>query len=743
MSRKKSVPITPQTSKVGPWGAQSRADSSRKKVGSGAKKDSLKQPPRMLKSGSARTVEHTERLRSRDKSLARVDNSVTADKAVRMWPLTKNKLETWEKLQSANEQFRRKVQKISGQNALLKEKLATARGDLQSTIESRDILNQNLQFANAQLQHANEELEVTTEELRAANEELAKTNQELEHRNANVNRELKERNVELAGVNLELKRRNDDLINLLSSVNLPIVMLGSDLRIRQFTTLAQTLFSLSPTSLGNPISEIQSSLPISELEPMILDVIDTPGNKEMELQDAQGRWYSIRIRPYKTKDNQIDGAVILAIDITQRKRAETEHVQLLAREQEARKEAELARAQAEAANRAKDEFLATVSHELRTPLNAILGWASLLSTANFDKAVTTRGLETIVRNAKAQAQIIEDLLDVSRIISGRLRLNVREIELPSIIKAVMDSLRLAADSKGIRLQTELASQSRPISGDPDRLQQVTWNLLSNSIKFTPTGGNVQVRLEELDSHIQLTVSDTGKGIAPEFLPRVFNRFSQADSSITRKQGGLGLGLAIVRHLVELHGGTIRAQSPGEGQGATFVVRLPLSPVYSEQSGSEPGYPVASGKVPVEYPPVLSGLQILAVDDEPDVREFLAVCLEKSGAEVRAVASAAEALEVLKRWQPSVLVADIGMPEEDGYTLIQKIRTHELGGLARIPAVALTAYAQAEDRRQALSAGYQVHVPKPVEPAELIAVIADLARHSSESSVNLKPAQGQP
>jgi CheY-like chemotaxis protein len=196
-------------------------------------------------------------------------------------------------------------------------------------------------------------------------------------------------------------------------------------------------------------------------------------------------------------------------------------------------------------------------------------------------------------------------------------------------------------------------------------------------------------------------------------------------------------------LVELHGGTIRAQSPGEGQGATFVVRLPLSPVYSEQSGSEPGHSVASGKVPVEYPPVLSGVQILAVDDEPDVREFLAVCLEKSGAEVRAVASAAEALEVLKRWQPSVLVADIGMPEEDGYTLIQKIRTQELGGLARIPAVALTAYAQAEDCRQALSAGYQVHVPKPVEPAELIAVIADLARHSSESSVNLKPAQGQP
>jgi signal transduction histidine kinase/CheY-like chemotaxis protein len=588
---------------------------------------------------------------------------------------------------------------------------------------------------------SNEELEVTTEELRAANKELAYANQELEHRNADINRELKERNVELSGLNVELKHRNDDLVNLLSSVNLPIVMLGSDLRIRQFTTLAQALFSLSPTSLGSPISEIQSSLPIAELESVILEVIDTPGNKEIELQDVQGRWYAIHVRPYKTRDNKIDGAVIVGIDITQRKQVEKEHGQLLAREQEARKDAEVARTQAEAVNRAKDGFLATVSHELRTPLNAILGWASLLSTSNFDKAVTARGLETIVRNAKAQAQIIEDLLDVSRIISGRLRLNVREIELGSIINAAMESLRLAAGSKGIRLQMESATQSRPVSGDPDRLQQVIWNLMSNSIKFTPAGGNVLVQLEELGSHMQLTVSDSGKGITAEFLPHVFNRFSQADSSITRKQGGLGLGLAIVRHLVELHGGTIRAQSPGEGQGATFVVRLPLNPVYAEQSGSEPRHP-ASGEVRIESPPVLNGVQVLAVDDEPDAREFLAICLEKSGAEVRSVASAAEALDMLKRWHPSVLVADIGMPEEDGYTLIQKIREQEPGGVAQIPAVALTAFAQTEDRSQALSAGYQVHVPKPVEPAELIAIVADLARHSGEPSIKLKSAHGQ-
>jgi CheY-like chemotaxis protein len=289
----------------------------------------------------------------------------------------------------------------------------------------------------------------------------------------------------------------------------------------------------------------------------------------------------------------------------------------------------------------------------------------------------------------------------------------------------------------------LATQSRPVSGDPDRLQQVIWNLLSNSIKFTPAGGNVRVQLEELGSRIQLTVSDSGKGITPEFLPHVFNRFSQADSSIMRKQGGLGLGLAIVRHLVELHGGTVRAQSPGEGQGATFVVRLPLNPVYAEQSGAEPRHLAAGSEASIESPLVLNGVQVLAVDDEPDAREFLAICLEKSGAEVRSVASAAEALEMLKRWHPSVLVADIGMPEEDGYTLIQKIRTQELGGIARIPAVALTAYAQAEDRRQALSAGYQVHVPKPIEPAELIAIIADLARHSVKPSVNLKSAHGQP
>jgi signal transduction histidine kinase/ActR/RegA family two-component response regulator len=668
---------------------------------------------------------------------------VAAEKALRESPFTRRNLGAWGKLQASDRELRKKAQKILDQNALLKGKLATAHKDLQLAIKSRDILNQDLQFANEQLRYSNEELEVTTQELQAANSELISANEELEHRNADVNRELKERNVELAGLNLELNWRKDDLINLLSSVNLPIMMLGSDLRIRQFTSLAQTLFSLSPASLGKAITEIQSSLPMSELESVILEVIETPGHKEIELQDVQGRWYAIHVRPYKTRDNQIDGAVMVGIDVTQRKQAEKEHGQLLVSEQEARKEAEVAQAQAEAANRAKDGFLATVSHELRTPLNAILGWASLLSTANFDKAVTARGLETIVRNAKSQAQIIEDLLDVSRIISGRLRLNVREIELGSIIKAVIDSLRLAADSKGIRLQTELAIQSRPVSGDPDRLQQVIWNLLSNSIKFTPAGGNVRVQLEELGSRIQLTVSDSGKGITPEFLPHVFNRFSQADSSIMRKQGGLGLGLAIVRHLVELHGGTIRAQSPGEGQGATFVVRLPLNPVYAEQSGAEPRHLAAGSEASIESPLVLNGVQVLAVDDEPDAREFLAICLEKSGAEVRSVASAAEALEMLKRWHPSVLVADIGMPEEDGYTLIQKIRTQELGGIARIPAVALTAYAQAEDRRQALSAGYQVHVPKPIEPAELIAIIADLARHSVKPSVNLKSAHGQP
>lgn len=419
-------------------------------------------------------------------------------------------------------------------------------------------------------------------------------------------------------------------------------------------------------------------------------------------------------------DNQITGAVIAFQDITERKQAEEERAQLLASEQ-------AARTAAETANRLKDEFLATVSHELRTPLNAILGWVQLLRKGNLDSAKTAHALETIERNARSQNQLIEDILDVSRIITGQLRLNVRPVELVYVIEAALDSVRLAAEAKAIRLTNVLDPAAGPVTGDSERLQQVVWNLLSNSIKFTPKGGCVQVRLGRVHSHVEITVSDTGQGISTEFLPYIFERFRQADPSSTRSHSGLGLGLAIVRQLVELHGGTIKADSPGVGEGATFTVHLPLMVLRTiEASSGSLLYPTVGGEVPLNSSLILENLRVLVVDDEVDAREMLTAMLEHSGAEVKAVASVSEALESFELLTPDVLVSDIGMPVEDGYALIRQIRDRppERGG--RIPAVALTAYARAEDRTRVLLAGFQLHVPKPVEPSELVAVIANLA-----------------
>jgi signal transduction histidine kinase/ActR/RegA family two-component response regulator len=380
------------------------------------------------------------------------------------------------------------------------------------------------------------------------------------------------------------------------------------------------------------------------------------------------------------------------------------------------------------ANRLKDEFLATLSHELRSPLNAMLGWLSLLRTRKFDQATTTRALETIERNARAQAQLVEDILDVSRIIRGQLRLNVRPVQLVSVIESAIDTVRPAADAKNIRLQPVFDPAAGPVSGDSDRLQQIVWNLLTNAVKFTPKGGRVQIRLERINSHVEITVTDTGQGIDPKFLPYVFERFRQADSSITRSYGGLGLGLAIVRHLVELHGGTIHAESQGEGQGATFTVKLPLMAVSPKANEQERVHPTVGGRVSFENSPNLDGLRILVVDDEADVRELLIQILVECGVEVVAVATADEAITVLMEQASrlDVLVSDIGMPNEDGYTLVRRVRSlpPESGG--RIPAVALTAYARTEDRRAALLAGFHSHIAKPVELAELIAVIANLA-----------------
>ncbi len=386
-----------------------------------------------------------------------------------------------------------------------------------------------------------------------------------------------------------------------------------------------------------------------------------------------------------------------------------------------------ARRQAEFANRLKDEFLATLSHELRTPLNAVLGWSQVLQTRNLGEVETRKALATIERSARAQNQLIDDLLDVSRIITGKLRLDVRAVDLSGVITTAVDAARPGAEAKNIRLQTLLDPQAGPISGDPDRLQQVVWNLLSNAVKFTPKGGRVQIRLERVNSHIEIVVSDTGKGIEAEFLPFVFDRFRQSDGSMTRRHGGLGLGLAIVRQLVELHGGSVSVSSDGNEQGATFTVNLPLLPVRTKPPGDVPrAHPAAETGALRDCPPELSDLRVLLVDDEADSRDLLTLMLDSCGAQVTAADSAAEAFGLIQSERFDVVISDIGMPEEDGFSLIGKIRelSNEKGG--DVPAIALTAYARAEDRVKALRSGFQMHITKPVEPSELVAVVANLA-----------------
>jgi PAS domain S-box-containing protein len=382
------------------------------------------------------------------------------------------------------------------------------------------------------------------------------------------------------------------------------------------------------------------------------------------------------------------------------------------------------------ANRLKDEFLAMLSHELRTPLTAILGWAHMLRTGQFDESNVTSAYETIERNARAQAQLIDDLLDVSRIITGKLRLDMRAVNPNAFIESAIEAVRPGSESKGVRIQKIIDTGVTTVAGDPVRLQQIIWNLLSNAVKFTPRGGLVQLRLSRVNSHVEIAVIDTGQGIHSDFLPHVFDRFRQADQKITRQHGGLGLGLSIVRHLVELHGGTVRADSEGEGKGSTFTVTLPVAPVYMKTDAGERVHPAARETLPTyACPDRLDGLKVLIVDDERDTLEMLRVGLTHCGAEVTIVGSGVEALEALSSSTPDVIISDIGMPDMDGYEMMRKIRALPADSGGRTPAVALTAYARTEDRLQALRSGYQMHVPKPVELAELVAVTASLAQRS--------------
>jgi len=404
--------------------------------------------------------------------------------------------------------------------------------------------------------------------------------------------------------------------------------------------------------------------------------------------------------------------------ITELQRSEEAREQLLLR-------AERARTDAEAANRIKDEFLATLSHELRTPLTSLLGWSSVLREARRDEKVLNQGLEAIDRNARVQAQLIDDLLDVSRIVSGKLNLDVRPLDITSVTRAAINVVRPAADAKGILLDFWAEPGLGAICADSARLHQIIWNLLSNAVKFTPHGGRIHVRVEQAGSDACVTVKDTGQGIDAEFLPRVFDRFRQADSSTTRSFGGLGLGLAIVRHLVELHGGTVSAQSDGVNKGATFSATFPLL-----ADRTEPITVSHSGEMSALEFRSLDGLRVLLVDDEPEAREIISTVITRTGAEITACTTAREALAKLLEWKPDVILSDIAMPDEDGYSFIGKVRSLPRDKGGEIPAAALTAYARDVDRRQALAAGYQMHIAKPIGASQLVNIVARLAGRDS-------------
>jgi two-component system, chemotaxis family, CheB/CheR fusion protein len=861
--------------------------------------------------------------------------------------------------QNVADRNRRRTNKESAeddQSARLREELSVTREYMQSLVEQHEAANEELQSANEEIQSSNEELQSINEELETAKEELESGNEEL----TTLNDELHNRNQELATL-------NDDLANLFASVNIPILMLGRDLRIRRFTPQAEKVLSLIATDVGRPVSDFQRNINVPDLEELIVEVIDTVSVKAREVQDRNGHWYLMHVRPYMSLDNKIDGAVVVLVDIddlknyseaivetmreplivlderlqvrtanqafyekfqvtpeetenkfiydlgnrqwnipalrklledllprndkfqdfevehafdhigqrtmllnarrleqkdrraqlillaieditdsrqtqelresearyealvkaatqivwttdasgavvedssswraftgqtyeqwkgfgwldilhpddrdrvaeqwrrtvaegsgreieyrirhisgewrwtvarvvpvlnsdgsvrewigsntdiTELKRADEERENLLAREHEARR-------QAETANRVKDEFLATISHELRTPLNAIMGWTEMLVRGKLDADVADKGLKTIARNARAQNQLISDLLDVSRIISGQLRFESSAVELAPIIEAAADTVRLAAEAKGVALNLNLEPAAGVVSGDASRLQQIVWNLLTNAVKYTPKKGRVEVHLKPEDTSVVIMITDTGEGITPEFLPYIFDRFRQADSATTREYSGLGLGLAIVRHLVEAHGGSVRATSDGAGKGATFTVILPsiaLRPtgeVKKHTSGELSKDQISSL--------ALKGVSMLVVDDESDVRDLITIALTQSGAEVRSADNVRAALKILDQWKPDVLLSDIGMPGADGYELMRKVRARapERGG--RIPALAVTGYAATEDAERALKAGYEMHMAKPVVLSELVTRVASLAESTARAN----------
>jgi two-component system CheB/CheR fusion protein len=715
--------------------------------------------------------------------------------------------------------------------AKLEDELKATKEHLQSIIEEHRRANDELLSANEELVSTNEELQSLNEELHTAKEELQSTNEEL----STLNEEMQTRNAELNLV-------NSDLVNVLASVEVPIVIVDGSRHIRRFTPKARPILNLLPSDVGRPVDDIKPNIVIENLDQKITEVMDAVAPHEEEVKDREGHWYRLQIRPYTTLDKRIDGAVLSLVDIdvlkralgaaewardyakatveavqvplvvfdeqleivsanrafeerysvpheavarrtihdimhglsdipalrsalervrernesfqklelecelprlgrrflslsgrsaptpdkgrlillavedvTERQRAEAERAKLL-------HETETAKASAEEANRTKDLFLATLSHELRTPLSSLLLSAQLLSKGSMDEAKVRKTGETIERATKAQAQLIDDLLDISRIVTGKLKMELQAVSLAFVVQGVVDTIGPTAAKKQLELQVQLDESLPPVPGDPVRLEQVVANLLTNAIKFTPERGRVTVTVDSAEGRGRIRVTDTGVGVEPDFLPHIFNRFTQEERGQTRRHGGLGLGLAIVRYLVEAHGGTVHAESAGRGKGATFTVSLPLmkkSDVPPPGGKTEPPGEKVIGNI--------TGTRVLVVEDDPGTREALTEMLRLSGAEVRSAESAESAITLFEEFTPELLVCDIAMPDEDGFNLLARIRALGPGRGGDVPALALTALAGAEDRRRVFDAGFQMHMAKPVDIDRLVTALTALLK----------------
>jgi two-component system CheB/CheR fusion protein len=734
-----------------------------------------------------------------------------------------------------------------GRIAELKSELGETRAYLQSIIEDHQRTSEALLSANEELATSNEELQTLNEELQTAKEELETTNQEL----STANEQLQAGNSELASV-------NSDLVNILGSVDVAIVIVDANRRIRRFTPQAGPLLSLLPSDVGRPLDDINPTLVIEDLDRKIAGVIDAVAHHEEEVQARDGRWYRLQVRPYTTVDKRVDGAILSVIDIDVLKRAsaaaewgrdyaraiveavqtpllvlddtftissaneafeerfglslpaiETRRLQeimnrawdldelraalsgivernvrfqnlelecevprlgrrtlsfsgrsvptpgqgrpiLLAVEditerqrgqverERMLRETEAAKASAEEANRSKDLFLATLSHELRTPLTSLILHAQLIRRGKMDGAALQKAAESIERASKAQAQLIEDLLDISRIVTGKLKMEMQEVGLAAVVRAAIETVRPIAMEKQITLDVGLDESLELASGDSMRLQQAVWNLLTNAIKFTPVRGRVRVTLDAAGGWGRIRVSDTGIGIEPAFLPVIFKRFSQEDRGDTRSHGGLGLGLPIMRYVVESHGGSVQAESAGKGQGSTFTILLPIIDRQAV-AASRSRRSIAEGETTEVK---IEEMRVLVVEDDGATRDAMTEMLRLTGADVRAADSAAAAMMIFERWRPELLVCDIAMPTEDGCSLLGRIRALGPGRGGDIPAVALTALAGEDDRRRVLEAGFQAHMPKPVDIDQLVATLTGLLRPTPEPSQERSPPSQQ-